>query len=493
VLRQGGAGGAGARVSVLVDRGRGRVAAADAPAAAPAPAASPLAPALAQARALVAYVLPAGFPATVAPSYARYALLAFCASAASAAGGVLATQSLLAAVGVGSAAAVPAAAALNWVLKDGIGQAGGVAYAALVGNRFDADPKRWRLVSALVLDAATCLELATPLLAPLHAGLFLPVAAAANFGKNVAWLSASASRAGLHQALAARGNLADLTAKAGSQTIAASALGTALGVALSAAVGPAPSDIAAAFALLSALHLAGVAGSLRGVALPTLSAARIDLAADHLVRAGAGGAAVDGADGAAVDGADGAAGAAPRSPAEVAALEGFLPWQRPAQGRVRVSVGGDARRLADLARCAEVCATFGAGAPPAAPGELPAPGEMPALGAPPAPGPSHYVLGFCADAARGGREELLLLLLEEATWRDVLLGYLHAMRLRAVREGAAGSAAPALEAQQAADLAASRVWVERHGAGLIGALDAAGWWVGTPLLDLTPERRLKTE
>ena len=34
-------------------------------------------------------------------------------------------------------------------------------------------------------------------------------------------LSASATRAGLHQALASRGNLADVTGKAGSQSIAA--------------------------------------------------------------------------------------------------------------------------------------------------------------------------------------------------------------------------------------------------------------------------------
>lgn len=118
-------------------------------------------------------------------------------------------HALLLAVGVGSGAAAPLAAAANWVLKDGLGQLGGVAFAAFVNTRFDADPKRWRWLSAAALDAATLVELCTPL-AP---GAFLPLAALANVGKNVAWLSASATRAGVHQALALHGNLADVTAK----------------------------------------------------------------------------------------------------------------------------------------------------------------------------------------------------------------------------------------------------------------------------------------
>ena len=57
----------------------------------------------------------------------------------SAAGGVLSTQSMLYfnenliisrfAVGMG-AGAIPMAAALNWVLKDGLGQLGGMAFTA---------------------------------------------------------------------------------------------------------------------------------------------------------------------------------------------------------------------------------------------------------------------------------------------------------------------------------------------------------------------------
>jgi hypothetical protein len=44
-------------------------------------------------------------------------------------------------------------------------------------------------------------------------------------GKNVSWLSASASRAAIHKSFALRENLADVTAKTGSQTVLASSLG----------------------------------------------------------------------------------------------------------------------------------------------------------------------------------------------------------------------------------------------------------------------------
>jgi len=40
-------------------------------------------------------------------------------------------KSLLCAVGVGASAALPMAATLNWVIKDGLGQLGGVIFARL--------------------------------------------------------------------------------------------------------------------------------------------------------------------------------------------------------------------------------------------------------------------------------------------------------------------------------------------------------------------------
>lgn len=123
----------------------------------------------------------------------------------------------------------------------------------MVNDRFDANPKRWKMVATISLDASCALEL----LAPLAPGYFLAIASLANVGayylcnicmktqspctpsnrpynthppgKNVCFLSASASRAAIHNSFAKRENLADITAKAGSQFIVTSILGACRG------------------------------------------------------------------------------------------------------------------------------------------------------------------------------------------------------------------------------------------------------------------------
>jgi hypothetical protein len=62
---------------------------------------------------------------------------------------VFSTQQMLFAVGLGAKRTLPAAAALNWVLKDGLGRLGKLTVATKFGRRFDADMKRFRFTSSL--------------------------------------------------------------------------------------------------------------------------------------------------------------------------------------------------------------------------------------------------------------------------------------------------------------------------------------------------------
>ena len=177
------------------------------------------------------HFLPANYPHSVCPSYATYASYCFLGSVAGSSAMVLSTQALLVAVGVGTQSAAPMAAALNWVMKDGVGQLGGVLFASQLGkggmdvdywkNKIrkwsgplyksskkkrgnfqrgtaDSNPKRWRMVAALALDLSTLLEIFTPFFGPEY---FLPCASIANIGKNIGFLAASASRAAIHQSL----------------------------------------------------------------------------------------------------------------------------------------------------------------------------------------------------------------------------------------------------------------------------------------------------
>lgn len=58
---------------------------------------------------------------------------------------------MLQAVGVGAVRSLPAAATLNWVLKDGLGKLGKISVAAVFGRGFDSDLKaRARWTTALL-------------------------------------------------------------------------------------------------------------------------------------------------------------------------------------------------------------------------------------------------------------------------------------------------------------------------------------------------------
>lgn len=82
------------------------------------------------------------------------------------------------------------AASINWILKDGLGQLGGVLYASAVSDKFDSEPRWYRFKGTLAMQAASLVELFTPL----FPGAFLALASISNIGKNMAWLATSASR-----------------------------------------------------------------------------------------------------------------------------------------------------------------------------------------------------------------------------------------------------------------------------------------------------------
>ncbi|CAG8609907.1 1194_t:CDS:2, partial [Paraglomus brasilianum] len=179
----------------------------------------------------IAAFMPKGYPDSVAENYWGFTKWQFIHVVAGSITGVLSTQSLLYALGLG-ANSIPLAAALNWVIKDGLGHLGGVFYAAFVSDRFDSEPKRHRLRSVLAMQAASLLELVTPL----WPNMFLLIASLSNVGKNVAWLAGSATRAQMTKTFALRDNMGDITAKSGSQGTVAGLIGTGLGIAISAVI-----------------------------------------------------------------------------------------------------------------------------------------------------------------------------------------------------------------------------------------------------------------
>jgi hypothetical protein len=182
---------------------------------------------------------------------------------------------MLYSIGLGSAAAIPTAGALNWVFKDGLGQLGTLLFGRVIAHRFDIAPRMWYLIASTKLNIAMLLEIST-LLMP---GYFLPVASVANALKGLAWMSGGSSRSAFNVAFAADANIADITAKATSQTICTSLIGTTLGAGIASAIGQSPEAAVACFSVVAGVHLYSGYKSVRTVPLSTLNATRLD----HLI------------------------------------------------------------------------------------------------------------------------------------------------------------------------------------------------------------------
>jgi len=104
-------------------------------------------------RQLESTFLPVGYPSTVAPGYLQYVGWQAAHHIAGSANGVLASSFLLYAIGLG-AGAIPTAGALNWVLKDGIGQLGTLLFGRAMSHNFDVASKTWYLAASAKLNAA---------------------------------------------------------------------------------------------------------------------------------------------------------------------------------------------------------------------------------------------------------------------------------------------------------------------------------------------------
>ncbi|EFJ49504.1 hypothetical protein VOLCADRAFT_80645 [Volvox carteri f. nagariensis] len=229
-------------------------------------------------RALIhAYLLPNGFPDSVGPQYAPYmawrGVQYFFGGAIS----VFTTQSLLGALGVAGRFQGEAAAAINWVIKDGAGRLGRLLFARW-GRELDCELKQFRLAGDLLMEAGAALELATVYAPP----AFLPLACTANLSKNLAAVAASSTRAPIYRTFALQNNLADITAKGESVANLADILGTVAGIALSRMKLPRMPT----FCVLSAGYLLSSRKEVDSVELPYMNRARLAYATQRYLSDG---------------------------------------------------------------------------------------------------------------------------------------------------------------------------------------------------------------
>lgn len=224
--------------------------------------------------------LPEGYPESVTKDYLKYTLWRMGQNIASQINGVLTTQALLYAVGLGKGA-IPTAAAINWVLKDGVGYLSKILLANY-GRHFDVHPKGWRLLADLLENASYALELLTPI----YPHLFLYLGAGAGAGKSAAGLIQAATRSCFYAGFAAQRNFAEVIAKGEAQGMVSKFLGIALGIAISASVGASGPRLVGTFLMVTGIHMFCNLKSYQAVQLRTLNPYRACLVFGEYIRGG---------------------------------------------------------------------------------------------------------------------------------------------------------------------------------------------------------------
>ncbi|KAK3011721.1 hypothetical protein RJ639_012284 [Escallonia herrerae] len=137
---------------------------------------------------------------------------------------VLATQAMFRAIGIGYSRSLPSAAALNWVLKDGLGRLSRCIYTASLASAFDTNLKRVRFTASVMFSMSIGVELLTPAF-PQY---FLLLASIANIAKQISLACYLATGSAVHRSFALADNIGEVSAKAHIQAVCFDNLGLML-------------------------------------------------------------------------------------------------------------------------------------------------------------------------------------------------------------------------------------------------------------------------
>ncbi|CAG9538895.1 unnamed protein product [Cercopithifilaria johnstoni] len=157
--------------------------------------------------------MPRGYPQSVSTDYLNYQIWDTVQAFASSMNSALATEAILRGMGVGNKTASTVAAAIAWLLKDGIGMLARILFAWLYSPYLDADCKQWRLIADCFNDLAFFLDLITPI----FPDLLTPIICLSSMVRAVVGVAGGATRTTVvnHQAIS--DNVGDVVAKDGSQ------------------------------------------------------------------------------------------------------------------------------------------------------------------------------------------------------------------------------------------------------------------------------------
>ncbi|XP_036446129.1 RUS1 family protein C16orf58 homolog [Colossoma macropomum] len=217
--------------------------------------------------------LPQGYPESVSEDYLQYQLWDTLQAFSSSLSGTLATQASLRGVGVGNQEATVAAATVTWLLRDGTGMLGRIIFAWLKGSKLDSEAKKWRLFADILNDIAMFMEIAAPHFPP----FFTLIVCIAGIFKSIVGVAGGATRAALTVHQARRNNMADISAKDGSQETLVNLAGLLVSLVLIPLVTNNPVLTFILFFFFTVLHLFANYKAVRSVVMETLNEARLSI------------------------------------------------------------------------------------------------------------------------------------------------------------------------------------------------------------------------
>lgn len=219
-------------------------------------------------------------PKQVNDNYVNYVKWKFLHRVFSSALQVIATQAMFRAIGIGYSRSLPSAAALNWVLKDGVGRLSRCIYTATLASAFDTNLKRVRFSTSVLFSLSIGVELLTPKF-PQY---FLLLASIANIAKQISLACYLATSSSINRSFAVADNLGEVSAKAQIQSVCFDNLGLVLAAVLNMLFKKNQRLLAGlpfiVYPLFAAIDLFGIYQGLKHVHLQTFTKDRLEIILD---------------------------------------------------------------------------------------------------------------------------------------------------------------------------------------------------------------------
>ncbi|KAK2981014.1 hypothetical protein RJ640_012173 [Escallonia rubra] len=190
------------------------------------------------------------------------------------------------AIGIGYSRSLPSAAALNWVLKDGLGRLSRCIYTASLASAFDTNLKRVRFTTSVMFSLSIGVELLTPAF-PQY---FLLLASIANIAKQISLACYLATGSAVHRSFALADNIGEVSAKAQIQAVCFDNLGLMLAGALNIVLKNNQRLQAGlpfvVYPIFTVIDLFGIYQGLKHVHLQTLTKGRLEIIINTYIQFG---------------------------------------------------------------------------------------------------------------------------------------------------------------------------------------------------------------